>query len=73
MAEHNVCIKEERIRGVEINVAVLQSEVTKVKSDIGFIKDDIKDIKKMLNKYLWWFVTGVGGIIAQIIINVVDK
>jgi len=64
MPEHR-CINAEIIRKLEVELAVAQSDITKVKSDIT-------DIKNSIAKFNWWFISilisSVGGM-AMIILK----
>jgi len=65
MAEHT-CINSEIIHKLDKELAVAQSDIKQVKSDIS-------DIKQSIAKFNWWFITMlatmVGGM-ATIIMEV---
>lgn len=56
MPEHK-CINAEIIRKLEVELAVAQSDITKVKADIT-------DIKNSISKFNWWFITILASIIG---------
>ena len=59
---HEIQIKEHEsiIRRLELDLAV-------AKSDIGAVKDEIKDIKTTLTKFNYWFLSILGTTILTLI------
>jgi hypothetical protein len=55
------CKQEDKIRKLEIDLAV-------AKSDIATVKSEISGINTKLNQFVWWFicmlVTTIGGMAA---------
>jgi len=80
MTGEGICQNEQRLRTMEIELAVAKSDISKVKSDVSDIKEDTKEIKKSIKeankstndkfiKIAWGVISVLVGIIIQIFIK----
>ena len=69
----NPCEQSDRIRNMEIDLAVAKSDINNVKNDINDIKSDIKSIDGKFDKVFWFTLSTGIGVIVQIIFLFLPK